>query len=379
MPGRGDRLVLLNSLIHTMGLVGGVLHALNSLATLVIPASFRPSEILRAAAGTEANVIFGVPVHFDLLTREKNVPRLAELRLAASAGEVLPRDVYDRFLARYQIPVCQIYGMTELGVIASDLKGRYPPPIVGEPAPGIEVKLAGGELYVRVERSPYLNADTVGRVADGWLRTFDRFEYRPRPGVLAYCGRADSVFTIGGMKIDLTEVESVLLEHPGVRDVVVVGAAAIEAYVGSSEALSAGELTAWCRGRLSDLKIPKHFFIDTELPRNPNGKLLRNRELLHTSHLRRSPGVGMRQSTRSFVVAQIKRLNIDIGGDTGDETPLCEGGLDMTSIAVLQLITEVERASKILLSVDIADIGKLTVGGLVDLIAEQKSRTGDAG
>lgn len=284
MPGKGERLVLLNSVIHTMGLVGGVLHALNAETTLALPAGVQPADVLGLAAETNACAIFGVPLHFDLLGRTSRIPELPALRLAVSAGEILPAETYQRFRDCYHIPISPVYGMTEVGIIASDLAGEQPPPAVGVPAPGIEVKVSDQELYVRMDHSPYLFTDRSGRFVDGWLRTFDRFERDPGNGVLRILGRADSVVAIGGLKVDLTEIEAVLVQHPHIVHAIVVYGDVVEAFVAATTPIDANDLTRWCRNRLSDIKIPKRFFIGPDVPCNPNGKLIRNRELLHAAY-----------------------------------------------------------------------------------------------
>lgn len=284
MPRSGERLVLLNSVIHTMGLIGGVMHAMNVGATLVLPSRPQARDVLAIAADTGARAIFGVPVHFDLLSRVGDPPPLPDLRLAVSAGEILPASTHERFAARFGLPISPVYGMTEVGVIATDLAGEHPPLVVGRPAPGIDVRVAGGELHVRLPCSPYLEVDRAGRYVDGWLRTFDRFDLDEATGLLTIRGRADSVVAIGGLKIDLAEIDAQLAKHPQVDEVVVVYGDVVEAFVGTSASLATDELTAWCRERLADVKIPKRFFIGRQVPRNPNGKLLRNRELLHTAY-----------------------------------------------------------------------------------------------
>jgi acyl-CoA synthetase (AMP-forming)/AMP-acid ligase II len=104
----------------------------------VLPPGAQAREVLAAAADTGAHAIFGVPVHFDLLSRAGELPTLPNLRLAVSAGEILPASTYERFAARFGLPISPVYGMTEVGVIATDLTGEHPPPVVGRPAPGID-------------------------------------------------------------------------------------------------------------------------------------------------------------------------------------------------------------------------------------------------
>jgi acyl-coenzyme A synthetase/AMP-(fatty) acid ligase len=239
--------------------------------------------VLRLAANTEACAIFGVPAHFDLLTRAKNTHELPSVRLAVSGGERLPLKTFEDFSRRYRLPICPNYGMTEVGIIASGLTGVSRPPAVGLPAAGINVKVVDQELYVRMDHSPYLYADQAGQFTDGWLRTYDRCREDSSTGVLSILGRTDSLAIIGGIKVDLTEVEVALMQHPEVHEAVVTYDKIIEAFVACDASLDPDKLTAWCRNRLSPIKIPKRFLIVRELPRNPNGKLIRSRELVYTA------------------------------------------------------------------------------------------------
>ncbi|MFH9200823.1 3-hydroxy-4-methylanthranilate adenylyltransferase AcmA [Streptomyces anulatus] len=280
-PGPGERVLLLNSVMHNMGLMTGVLHALAAGATLVVPPTFRPAEVLRLMARTEVSVMYGTPVHYDLLARTADRPERLSLRLAVSGGERVPEETRQRFLAAFGLPICQVYGVTEIGLIAGDLSGRCIPPEIGPPVPGVELEIDGEELLVRMDRSPYLYGEHTDRYRDGWLRTFDRVGRDPETGVLSILGRSDSLVVVGGLKVDLTEVEAALLDHPRVAEVVVTHQDAIEAFVGGDEDLTADELTAWCRERLSAVKIPKRFFVTRQLPRNSMGKLARDRALMH--------------------------------------------------------------------------------------------------
>ncbi|MEU5191587.1 class I adenylate-forming enzyme family protein [Streptomyces klenkii] len=291
MPRAGERVLLLNSIIHTMGLVGGVLHGLNSGAQIVFPSRMRAETIVETALTTESNAILGVPVHFALLARSA-LGAVPSLRLAVSAGELLPLKTWTQFRQRYRLPISPVYGTTETGIIAADLITGSEPPILGRPTAGMEVDVVAGELRVRMECTPYLWSDRADRFHDGWLRTFDRCDRDLVNGVLTYRGRADSVVAIGGLKVDLMEVEQTLLLHPHVQEAVVVFGDVIEAYVGGDTAVTAADITNWCRFHLADFKIPKIFRIFEEVPRNANGKVIRNRDLLrrqeetgaHTHH-----------------------------------------------------------------------------------------------
>ncbi|MFF4102503.1 class I adenylate-forming enzyme family protein [Streptomyces sp. NPDC001903] len=281
MPQAGERVLLGNSLTHSFGLIGGVLHALGVGATLVFPTNAQPRTLLSTLAASRANVLFGVPFHFELLTRITDTTPLPDLRIAVSGGETLRPEVYRTFQERYGVRIGQAYGMTETGIIATDLAGVLAPPAVGRPVPGTRVRVRAGELQVRTDVSPYLYAnDIASRYADGWLRTHDLCTMDEDTGVLSVHGRTDSLVVIGGLKVDLSEVELALSEHPNVTEAVVLFSGTIEAFVGVTGGTTARELQAWCRDRLSHFKIPRRFELAPAIPRTSNGKLVRNRELL---------------------------------------------------------------------------------------------------
>ncbi len=279
MPGQGERVLLLSSTAHSFGLIAGLLHSLFAGAAVVFPARVSADAILAAAADHAVQVIFGVPFHYELLASAPHPPRLPGLRAAVSGGELMAPEVAAAFADRFGVGVGESYGTTETGVIAMDVRPTTRPS-VGPPAPGVDLRVRGGELEVRLDRTPYLTADGQDRYVDGWLRTRDRAEIGP-DGTVRLLGRGDSLVVVGGLKVDLTEVEAVLGRHPAVNEVVVAHGEAIEAYVSTSDSsLTAAALVGWCRGQLADHKLPKVVRLLPALPRTSNGKLVRGQAAL---------------------------------------------------------------------------------------------------
>lgn len=286
MPTLGERVLLLSSTAHSFGLIAGVLHSLAAGVAAVFARRVSAKDILAAAGRHDVHTIFGTPFHYELLSTAKELPPLPALRAAVSGGEIMPPETAARFAGRFGIGVGESYGTTETGVIAMEVSGASRPS-VGRPAPGVRVRIEEGELDVRLpDGTPYLHDSGGGRYADGWLHTRDRAELDPTGGV-RLLGRGDSLVVIGGLKVDLTEVEDVLRRHPGVSGAVVVHAGATEAYVATGPGgPSPGELLRWCRDRLADYKVPRVIQVLPDLPRTSNGKLVRRRDTL----LARSPG-----------------------------------------------------------------------------------------
>jgi acyl-coenzyme A synthetase/AMP-(fatty) acid ligase len=282
-PRAEDRVLLLVPTVHALGLVGGVLHALNTGATLMFTAATEPRELLRAATIGGATAVFAAPGHFHRLADVGTSADWPTLRLAVSGGEPLPPAVFDRFADRFGVRIGQAYGLTEVGIVAADLTGTHPPPAIGWPAPGVEWQTFDGELWVRSPESPYLFGAEEERFHHGWVRTLDLVEPPHGDQPFRLRGRRGSIVDIGTARIDLTRIEQVLAEHDQVREAVVVGGPEIEAHVGATGPVTADELASWCRQH-PGVFVPQLFHVVTALPRTANGKLIRNRALLHAAY-----------------------------------------------------------------------------------------------
>ncbi|SDM72696.1 Acyl-CoA synthetase (AMP-forming)/AMP-acid ligase II [Streptomyces sp. cf386] len=284
MPGVDDRLLLLSSTAHSFGLIAGLLHSLVAGVRVVFAPRISARDILRTAVEHRITTLFGVPMHYELLAAASDPPALPGLRVAVSGGELMPPQVAARFAQRYGIAVGESYGTTETGVVAMDAGGTLRP-AVGRAAPGVVVREHQGELDVALDESPYLFDSGGTQYADGWLHTRDRATVDASGTVLVH-GRADSLVVIGGLKVDLSEVENVLREHPAVQQAVLVHEGVTEAYVAvaaGAERPSAEELLRWCRERLADYKLPRLIRVLEALPRTSNGKLLRQAAVLQAA------------------------------------------------------------------------------------------------
>jgi acyl-coenzyme A synthetase/AMP-(fatty) acid ligase len=222
-----------------------------------------------------------VPAHFDLLSSPGPDPELPGLRVAVSGGELMPAEVARRFAERFGTPVGEAYGTTETGIIAMDVAGELRPS-VGRAAPGMVLRVHDGSLDVAMDASPYLFDSGGDRYDDGWLHTHDRAVI-DADGAVHLNGRSDSLVVVGGLKVDLAEVEQVLRAYPGVDQVVLVHTGVIEAYVAGADAPDPSALLRWCRERLADYKLPRTIRVLESLPRTSNGKLVRQPALLRAA------------------------------------------------------------------------------------------------
>ena len=279
VPGSGERIVSLASMVHVLGLVGGLLYSLHAGLNLTIPARMTADGILSTvAAGSQPTTLLGVPFHIELLASVRQPPGLPQLTGMTTGGELVRADVYDAFTGRYGVRLGNMYGMTEVGVIATDLFGAHRPAVA--PAPGLAVREEAGELHVSLPASPYLGDQDPSRWSDGWLHTRDAGSVDPRTGLVRVLGRRDSQVSVGGLKVDLTEVEHMLAALPEVAGAVVVHDHAIEAYLVLADGAGASAVEREITTRLAAYKRPRRLHIVEQLPRTATGKLVRDQAVL---------------------------------------------------------------------------------------------------
>ncbi|MET8366791.1 class I adenylate-forming enzyme family protein [Micromonospora sp. NPDC049580] len=282
VPLPGERIILLPSMVHVLGLVGGLLYGLHAGVELVPPQRLSGDAVLAAiAADPTPATVLGVPFHIGLLASTRPSGPLPQLRRMTTGGELVPAAVAQAFTDRYGVPLGNMYGMTEVGVIGTDLHGAHRPSIA--PAPGIEVRETDGELRVSCPASPYVGLSDPTRWADGWLHTRDAGIVDAESGLVTVRGRLDSQVSVGGMKVDLTEVEATVAELPGVAAAVVVWDDGITAYVQPDGPLSEEMLDKLLAERLAGYKRPRVLRLLDALPRTTTGKLVRSTGALRSA------------------------------------------------------------------------------------------------
>ncbi len=281
-PRRGERIVLLASIVHVLGLVGGLLHGLHAGVRVAFPDRLTPEGILAAvAADRSPAMVLGVPFYAELLAALTERPPVPQLVKMVVAGELVRPGVPEKFVAAYGVPLGTMYGMTEFGVIATDLFGTHWPSVL--PTEGTEVDAVAGELRIRMDETPYLGLSDPTRYDGGWLRTKDAATVDPATGLVTILGRLDSQISIGGLKVDLTEVERTLGGLPGVVEAVVVHDGGIDAYVALADEATPEELTAGVTRELAPFKRPRRVHVLPRLPRTATGKVVRDPAVLRAA------------------------------------------------------------------------------------------------
>ena len=270
-------------------------------ATLVLVQRFDPATALETIVDRGVTVIPGAPAMWVAFSQFEEAPAdaFANIRVALSGAAKLPQTVAERIQRRFGFAIAEGYGLTEASAVVTSSSGLEPKHgSVGVVLDGIEMRIIddegedalvgdAGEIWVRGDNifAGYLNdPEATARVLtdDGWLRTGD-IGYCDPDGRVYLVDRAKDLVIVSGFNVFPAEVEEVLLQHPDVDDVGVIGVPhphtgeAVKAFVvpkpGSS--LDEESLIDFCLDHLARYKCPSKVLIVDELPRNAAGKLVR--------------------------------------------------------------------------------------------------------
>ena len=208
---------------------------------------FDAEQVLKTVARVRATSMPGVPTMFQALLDHPALARsdMTSLRTCISGGAPLPVSVKARFEAATGSKLIEGYGLTESsGVVAANpYEGDVHAGSIGQPIPGTRLRLldkddpeqdaiAGepGELAIlgpQVMQGYWNRPDAaasafIQRGAERWLRTGDIAMFDP-DGYVRIVDRSKDMISVGGFKVYPSRVETVLLQHPAVREALVIG------------------------------------------------------------------------------------------------------------------------------------------------------------
>jgi malonyl-CoA/methylmalonyl-CoA synthetase len=303
-----DRLLLTLPLHHVHGIINGLGSALAVRATCEILPAFDAERVWDRLASGEITVFTAVPTIYNRLIASWNAapPEVQRarsdgargLRLMMSGSAALPVQTLERWREITGHTLLERYGMTELGMALSNpLAGERRPGYVGQPLPGVDIRLVDedgrdvgegtpGELEVRGPAVclEYWQRpdDTRDAFRDGWFRTGDVAVWEN--GSFRLLGRSNvDIIKTGGFKVSALEIEEILRTHPAIAECAVVGvhdedwgervSAAVELRTGAT--LSLDELQQWAKIQLAPYKVPRALQAVPALPRNAMGKVVK--------------------------------------------------------------------------------------------------------
>ena len=303
---RGDRYLVVAPFFHTFGYKAGWLAALQVGAVVHPQPQFDVEQVMARIAAERITVLPGPPtLYMSLLNHPARAAAdLSSLRLAVTGAACVPVELVRRMRSDLGFDtVLTGYGLTETTGCATLCRDGDDAETVastsGRAMPGVEVAVVddagqplpagtAGEVVVRGYNVMHgyvddeaATAETVDRA--GWLRTGDIGVLDER-GYLRITDRKKDMFIVGGFNCYPAEIEAVLLQHPAIGQVAVVGApdqrlgeigvAFVVPRPGTTP--SEAELVAWSRDRMANFKVPRRFEIVDALPLNASGKVLKH-------------------------------------------------------------------------------------------------------
>ncbi len=286
------------------GGLGFPMASLSTGGTIEILDKFDPEVTLRKLKFGGITGIFMVPTHFqmifDLPQAVLDECRRPPLRAIVSNAAPLPQSMKQKIVPYFGETILhEIYSSTEMGVVCN-LRPPYQllkERCVGTPEAHARVSIrdkAGrecppeevGEVFVSSPTlfNGYLNRpeETAAAFNDGWVSVGDMAK-RDAEGFIYIVDRKKDMIISGGVNIYPREIEEILLHHPAVAEIAVIGVPddrwgeRLKAFASVREGhqLSVDDVMDFCTGKLATYKIPKELVLLPTLPRNANGKVLK--------------------------------------------------------------------------------------------------------
>lgn len=260
-----------------------------------------PAEFADAVAEFGVTVLFTTPTAYRAILRDGKTDRLTSLRRSVSAGEHLPKAVWDEFFEKTGVRIIDSIGTTEMlnffvGAADDDIR----PGSTGKALPGYHADVIGPDGRPVPDGMPGHLA-TIGPIGclyladprqavyvrDGWNITGD-WCIRDADGYFWYQGRSDDIIVSSGYNIAPTEIEHALEQHPDVVECAVVGqpdtdrgmivhAAVVLRDGVAGDTAEMSELQAFMKQRIAPYKYPRSIEFVDALPRTATGKVQRFR------------------------------------------------------------------------------------------------------
>jgi len=289
-------------LAFTFGLGGLAIFPLRFGAAATLLENASPPNMIDIIEKHKATVCFTAPTAYNMmLLAMEDGADLSSLRAAVSAGETLPKPVYDMWLAKTGKPILDGIGATEmLHIFISNRFGDHRAACTGKPVTGYEAKVVDenmnempqGEVGRLAVRGPtgcrYLADDRQsGYVTDGWNITGDSFS-QDQDGAFHFAARNDDMIISSGYNIAGPEVEAALLAHRDVVECAVIGVpdaqrgSIVQAHVVLSDGRKASDtltkaLQDFVKTQIAPFKYPRSVVFTDSLPKTPTGKIQRFR------------------------------------------------------------------------------------------------------
>jgi acyl-CoA synthetase (AMP-forming)/AMP-acid ligase II len=300
-----DRYLIINPFFHSFGLNAGILACLMTGSTIIPHPVFDVPSVMERIPEEGISMLPGPPAIYQTILNTPDLDRwdFSSLRLAVTGAAAIPVEMIVQMRERLGFQkVVTGYGLTESSGMATMCRHDDDPEIIaktsGRAIDDVEVRVVDptgnevargepGEIVVRGYNvmKGYLNdpektAETID--ADGWLHTGD-IGVMDDGGNIDITDRVKDMFINGGFNAYPAEIENLIMAHPGVGQVAVVGVpdrrlgevgfAFVVPTPGADT--DADALIAWCRDEMANYKVPRYVEYVDELPLNASGKVLK--------------------------------------------------------------------------------------------------------
>lgn len=273
-------------------------------STVLSPDRPLPAHVYETIVKYKPTLFFGVPSSYAAMVQlpdAKEKYDLSSIRYCVSAGEPLPKVVFERWLEKWNLEILDGIGSTEiLHIFISNLPGEIRPGSTGKIVPGYKAKIIDedgnvvptgdvGTLMIKGHSTAayYWNKHekTIETFIGKWINTGDQY-YQDNDGFFWYVGRGDDMIKAGGIWVSPVEVEYCLMEHPAVFESGVIGRTDEDglikpkAYIVLKEGFEASleladELSIFVKTNIAPYKFPRWVQFVSDLPRTATGKMQR--------------------------------------------------------------------------------------------------------
>ena len=302
--GPSDVVFSAAKLFFAYGLGNALTFPLGVGATTILMAERATPQAVFARLKQHRPTIFcGVPTLYAAMLSSPELPERADvaLRRCISAGEALPREVGEKFAARFGCEILDGIGSTEmLHIFLSNLPGKVRYGTTGQPVPGYDIELRGedgravgvdviGDLFIRGPSAALMYWESRERARatfqGEWTKSGDKYTL-DADGYYTYAGRSDDMLKVSGQYVSPFEVEGALMRHEAVQEAAVVGKIGDDgltrtlAYVvlksgRTGDAALAQALQVFVKDQLAPYKYPREIRFLPELPKTATGKIQR--------------------------------------------------------------------------------------------------------
>ncbi|MET0664261.1 MAG: FadD3 family acyl-CoA ligase [Acidimicrobiales bacterium] len=301
----GDRYLIINPFFHAFGLKAGILASLIKGATILSQPVFDVPTVMERVPVDRITMLPGPPAIYQTILNHPDLERfdMSSLRLAVTGAAPVPVEMVNRMYDTLGFEtVVTGYGLTEVHGIATMCRHDDDPETIantdGRAIPDVEVRVVDdegnevprgepGEVVIRgynvmsgYFEEPEQTAETID--ADGWLHTGDIAVMDER-GYIDITDRMKDMFIQGGFNAYPAEIESLLLDHPDIAQVAVIGVPDERlgevgmAFVVPTTGTRPDEaaIVAWAREAMANYKAPRYVAIVEALPMNASNKVLK--------------------------------------------------------------------------------------------------------